>query len=298
LTTTRPTTTASAGSPHYKVAVEQADGDCELENNANQGDAGDPYPGSGGTHNPNARLNAISTPNSNSYADAASGVSIYNIHYGGDGVAYVSVAVGLVPPTVQFAAPNGGEILTVGAEDTVRWVAFDDIEVDSVSILLSTDGGATFPTVLAHGEPNDSSFVWTVTGPASQHCRIRVVAYDRSGYTAYDGSDADFTIYDVAGVATGGPIRFGIVSVNPNPSASGAEVLFTSPHHSGQATVYDVAGRLVKNLSVGVADPGAATFSAAWDGRNERGAQMAAGVYFVRVASGDEVRTARLTIVK
>jgi len=286
-----------AGSPHYKVAVEQADGDCDLENNLNRGDAGDPYPGTGGTYNPNTRLNAISTPNSNSYADAATGVSIYNIHYT-DGVAYVSVAVGLVPPTVQFGLPNGGEILTVGAVDTVRWVAFDDIEVDSVSILLSTDGGATFPTVLGHGEANDSSFVWTVTGPMSQHCRIRVVAYDRSGYTADDESDADFTIYDVAGVAAGEPIRFGIVSVSPNPTASGAEVRFTSPHHGGQANVYDVAGRLVRSLRVDVAEPGTGTFAATWDGRNERGTQLAAGVYFVRIASGDEVRTASVTLMK
>ena len=187
-----------SGYPHYLVAVEQADGECDLEYYVNRGDTGDPWPGTGGTHNPNHAFNLLSTPNTRNYANAATGVSIYDIHFE-DGDAYVSVAVNPVAPSVWVYGPNGGEILQVGDPDTVRWVAIDDLGVDSVSVLLSRDGGATFPEVIAHGEANDSALVWTVTGPISSTCRIRVMAYDTSGSTAYDVSDADFEIFDVSG---------------------------------------------------------------------------------------------------
>jgi immune inhibitor A len=286
-----------SGSPHYRVAVEQADGECNLENNVNQGDAGDPYPGSGGTYNPNSRLNLISMPSSKSYADAATGVSIYNIHFT-EGMGYASIAVNLVPPTVMLTNNNGGETFQVGDPDTIRWIAFDDIEVDSLSILISRDGGATFPDVIAHGEANDSSYVWTVAGPMSQQCRIRVVAYDRSGYSAYDASDGDFEIYDPAGVASRTMVDFRIVSINPNPASNGTEIVFSSPHRSVGANVYDVAGRLVKTLPVSAAQSEAGTFEATWDGKNSRGNMMSPGVYFVRITSGEKIETARVTIAR
>ncbi len=60
---------------HYKVALVQADGLREMEANANQGDDGDPYPGSAR----NAALTDSSVPDSRSYAGSSTGVSITDI---------------------------------------------------------------------------------------------------------------------------------------------------------------------------------------------------------------------------
>lgn len=60
---------------HYKVALMQADGLRDLEQSHNRGDAGDPFPGSGNKRT----FSASSTPNSNSYAGAATCVAISNI---------------------------------------------------------------------------------------------------------------------------------------------------------------------------------------------------------------------------
>lgn len=286
-----------AGSPHFRVAVEQADGECDLEHNANQGDTGDPYPGTGGLYNPNTVLNEISTPNSKSYADVATGVSIYNIYFTG-GMGYASFAVNLVPPTVRLSNNNGGAMLTVGEPDTIRWVAFDDIAVDSVNVLVSRDGGATYPDLIAHGEVNDSSFVWTVTGPTSAQCRIKIVAYDATGYSAYDASDSDFEIYDPAGVPAGTEAAFRIISVKPNPTSAGTRIVFSAPEGQASVAVYDVAGRLVRALPVARTNSGQAQYEALWDGMTAGGAVSAPGVYFARVTSGAKTETAVVTIAR
>lgn len=285
------------GSPHYLVAVEQADGECDLEYDRNSGDAGDPWPGRDGTHNPNAAFNLLSTPNSNSYDDNPTGVSIYNIHFS-DGMGYMSVAVSPVDPYAQVTCPNGGECFETGSADTIRWTAFDDLAVDSVSILVSLDGGVTFPYTIASGEANDSAFVWMPDTPASETCRIKLVAYDNEGNTFEDISDADFEIADLAGIADIARLEFGIVSVSPNPTVSGTRVVFASPSRNLGAGVFDVTGRLVRNLPVARVSSSANTYETAWDGRNANGRTAAPGVYFVRITSDDKAGTARVTIAR
>ncbi len=64
---------------HYKVALMQADGKKDLENNSNRGDAGDCYPGSTN----NTKFNNTSTPNSKSYAGSNTCVAVNNISAAG-----------------------------------------------------------------------------------------------------------------------------------------------------------------------------------------------------------------------
>ena len=57
---------------HYRVALEQADGNDDLENNTNRGDGGDCFPGTAG----NRTFNNTSTPNSKSYGGLNTCVSV------------------------------------------------------------------------------------------------------------------------------------------------------------------------------------------------------------------------------
>lgn len=75
--------TANATEARKLVDVEEANGTQNLDGGAgsNGGDTGDPWPGSTG----NTAFNATSTPNSNRYSDALSGIAVTNISTAGTG---------------------------------------------------------------------------------------------------------------------------------------------------------------------------------------------------------------------
>jgi immune inhibitor A len=60
------------------VDLEEADGNYDLDNNTNRGDAGDPFPGSGNQ----TSFTSATSPNSNFYTFGSSGVAITNISAG------------------------------------------------------------------------------------------------------------------------------------------------------------------------------------------------------------------------
>jgi len=106
-------------------------------------------------------------------------------------------------PIVRVTVPNGGEYWTVGQQYRISWIARDDVDVTSIDIHLSTDGGATFPHTIATGEPDDGTYDWIVPALPSEQCRIKVVAHDADLNTGEDTSDDDFVI-----TATGPQIAY------------------------------------------------------------------------------------------
>jgi hypothetical protein len=68
----------------------------------------------------------------------------------------------------------------------------------------------------------------------------------------------------------------------PNPARGGSRVTFELAHPARvQAAVYDLAGRRVRGLATGALAAG--PHELAWDGRDEAGTHVAAGLYFYRV---------------
>ena len=65
---------------HFKVALEQSDGAFELEHDVDQGDATDPFPGTGNK----TSFDAVSSPNSDSYTNGTSFVGVQDINVSGN----------------------------------------------------------------------------------------------------------------------------------------------------------------------------------------------------------------------
>jgi hypothetical protein len=94
------------------------------------------------------------------------------------------------------------------------------------------------------------------------------------------------------------PVPAGLaVATAPNPFRSSTRVEFSIPAAGPVALdVFDVAGRRVASPLHGVLPMGCHVLS--WDGMDAAGRSVAAGVYFLRVAAGSEVRTVRVLRVR
>ncbi|NNE42928.1 MAG: T9SS type A sorting domain-containing protein, partial [Gemmatimonadetes bacterium] len=82
------------------------------------------------------------------------------------------------------------------------------------------------------------------------------------------------------------PLVFSFSGARPNPFSRETDLHFTVARDSRvTVTVYDVAGRRVRQVHDGLLLPG--RHRIAWDGRNGNGAHVPAGVYLARVEMGD-----------
>jgi reprolysin-like metallo-peptidase family M12B/Big-like domain-containing protein len=116
---------------------------------------------------------------------------------GGGGVDYDSMQVNVKATAGPFVItfPSGGETWSAGQTQTITWnVANTDvapISAANVDIHLSTDGGQTFPILLATGVTNDGSQDVTVPAVSTIQARVRVSA---SGNIFFDISNANLKI--------------------------------------------------------------------------------------------------------
>ena len=85
-----------------------------------------------------------------------------------------------------------------------------------------------------------------------------------------------------------------LLPVQPNPSRAGATVRFALPREARvSVSIHDLAGRRVAALGDGTRSRG--VHELVWDGRDDSGARVAAGTYFVRLAGDGVTRTRKLT---
>lgn len=114
----------------------------------------------------------------------------------GGGVGSATVRVGVAGNAGPFRVtfPNGGETLPATGQVTVQWdVAYTgpgtSVNCSNVKISLSTDGGLTFPTVLASSVPNNGSALVALSGGTITAGRIKIEAV---GNLFFDVSNANF----------------------------------------------------------------------------------------------------------
>jgi polyhydroxybutyrate depolymerase len=100
-------------------------------------------------------------------------------------------------PVVGVESPNGGETFRRGGAVEVSCSVEPASGLASTKLLLSADGGATFPTTIATlDDPAATSYVWTIPRDVkkSKRYRVRVEVTTSGGAIAADESDGNFRI--------------------------------------------------------------------------------------------------------
>ncbi len=153
-------------------------------------------------------------------------------------------------------------------------VPFQPVTVGSAPNTGELDLGAVLETVRADGQPSDWYLDW----------RFEVYLSD----------------VPIAGLVASVPevptTLLSLAAPRPNPARSGSTLEFMLPHVArARLDILDIAGRRLRTVAEGVFAPGA--HAARWDARDAAGAPDPAGVYFVRLTTGHEMRTRKLVLL-
>jgi hypothetical protein len=204
------------------------------------------------------------------------------------------------PPGVVVTQPNGGETVEFGTVYEIAWDAADNGVIDSVAILLSLDGGLTYSDTIATGEPNDSSYLWTVPDLDSKTARIKVVATDCAMNDGDDSSDSDFVLWGtISGVesphVTGTPSGVVLEIAGGNPVGGSSRVLLGLPSAGRvRLAVYDVTGRCLADLMEGHLAEG--YHAVRFGGQARDGTHLGPGVYFLRLKTERGSKTVKAVV--
>jgi hypothetical protein len=127
--------------------------------------------------------------------------------------------------------------------------------------------------------------------------RARVRA--RSTYEHGDEAVVDVPLTLASGGAPALPSRLTLLGNTPNPFNPATTIRFIVPAGAPRdysLRIYDVAGRLVRELAAGRIDSGA--HEVRWDGTDDRGAGVSSGIYLYRIAAGAEALSGKMVLLK
>jgi len=105
-------------------------------------------------------------------------------------------------------------------------------------------------------------------------------------------------VTDVAGGEDApAPSEFRLHTNRPNPFNPTTTIRFDLPRRARVVlSVYAISGRRVTVLADGHYGPG--VFERTWDGRDDRGREVASGVYFTRLVAGDFTATKKMVLLR
>ena len=190
-----------------------------------------------------------------------------------------------------FRTTNGGTSWTLLSSDRATRFSFADQTRGYVAeafqfgqlstVLETTDAGATWSSLSVPNHQGAETVFALPDGFISGGYRSTIVRARIAHPTSVDGgSRAAF------------PLRVrGSVGSTP-------EIAFTAVEHGALSIlVIDAQGRLVRRLFDGDVTAGE-VITRSWDGRDDRGATVSAGVYFLRASNGHVLAQGRITLLR
>ena len=189
---------------------------------------------------------------------------------------YVYSSVNLWNDSTAFKFLRGAikKVSALGATDTADW-----------SLVISAG-----PFDLNSGDSTTVAFAFIGANSAANFwsmCDSAQAVYDRTFITGVTGGPA----------LPLDPARVALFQNRPNPFTSATALAYQLPAKQRvRVSVYNVAGQRVRSLFEGEQAAGAHKVS--WDGRDNAGARVAAGVYFCALESDGGVISRKMILVK
>jgi len=193
-----------------------------------------------------------------------------------------------------------------------RWYSNDtgsEPGTDYWVVSVSDDSGSTWENL---ENTNETRRDWTLMEfdvgskvDLTDGVQFRFVASDLGAGSLVEAGVDDFSLVtyqepttDVADGVVTAPDRIVLAQNVPNPFNPLTTIRLSVPHPGERVTltVYDVSGRRVITLLNGELVSGVRAVQ--WDGRNDQGAGVAAGIYFYRLHAGDQDLTRKMVLVK
>jgi hypothetical protein len=208
-----------------------------------------------------------------------------------------------------FDYPDTGDttkpyIITSSVWDNIS-VAKGELQV---ALFCRTQDGSDFIESMMY---DCGGFIYRKDIPA-QHsgttAEYYVKAEDRMGNVSFDPPTAPDSLYSfmVTGTGIGKsdpeseiPKTFSLSQNYPNPFNPSTEMQLAIPGKKEMhvsLTVYDLHGKLVRNLVDGMKTPGIHRMR--WDGKDARGIPAPSGLYFYRVKAGGFSATRKMTLLR
>jgi hypothetical protein len=94
-------------------------------------------------------------------------------------------------PTVTLTSPNGGENICPGASTGIQWTASGFL---SANIELSSDGGNSYPTMIATVPASIGNYSWNVPGNQATGSQYMIRVSDAGNAATKDESNSSFTV--------------------------------------------------------------------------------------------------------
>ncbi len=177
----------------------------------------------------------------------------------GCGITYnpttVKVNVIATPGPFAVLTPNTTGITWTGnSTQTVTWSVNNSdlppVSTSQVNVLLSADGGNTFPYILGSQVPNNGAFTFTVPDINTTTARVMVEAH---GNIFFDINDKHFTITQSVGIPVTGLKEQ--ISIYPNPADEAVNVVIKDEgNHRFRLSLLSVTGQIITSLVVDKTD--------------------------------------------
>ncbi len=208
----------------------------------------------------------------------------------GAGVASDETIITVAGDAGPFVVRSQATVTTLkgGSTQTISWDVANtnstEVGASNVTILLSTDGGNSFPNVLVANTPNDGVEDVVLTNLTTTQARIKIVPVDHIFYAV---NAVNFSIDKTTSVTDDAFENF---QLYPNPSQGEVTVRFhlKSSDRTVLLKLYDIGGRLISENTYNVP---ADTFK-----KKLNFSQVAAGLYHLKVQNGSYRITKKILV--